>query len=292
MPAAVSIITVYYNTPDDLRNLWNSMRKNLAPDTYEFIVADNNSDQNIQQEFPGITYLRLPQNYGFARANNIAAQQANGKFLFFLNPDCIFIDDCVTALLMNRGDAAIAAPRVLNPNRSIQVSFGPALSLFGEVKQKRRVRRESLPTTQLWLQKLTSRAFSPDFVGGAALLIQADAFRLLKGFDENFFLYEEDVDLCERARKLGLKILYIPSAQIVHLRGTSASRNSERVNLEYRKSQIYFYQKHRGFLQTLLLRLYLTLKFLFQPAMLKWIWNHDHISRQADLHGTEKMRSD
>ena len=264
MPRAVSIITVYYNAPDDLRNLYDSMQRQLPSVRYEFIVADNHSEKDLSQELPGVKYLRLPENYGFAKANNIASQKARGEFLFFVNPDCIFIEDCLTPLLSVAKQTAIVAPKVLNPDQSIQVSFGPTLSLWNEFRQRRLVKREATPRVQRWLKTQTSRPFSPDFVGGAALFIASAVFKELDRFDEKFFLYEEDVDLCERARKLGHKILYFPSARIVHVRGTSASRNSTQVNKHYRQSHIYFYQKYRGGLQTFLLRIYLTFKFLFK----------------------------
>ena len=248
------------------------MQRQLPSVRYEFIVADNHSEKDLSQEMPRAKYLRLPENYGFAKANNIASRKAKGDFLFFVNPDCIFIEDCLTPLLSAAKQASIVAPQVLNPDRSIQISFGPTLSLWNEFRQRSRVRKEATPRVQRWLQKETSRPFSPGFVGGAALFVDAEVFKQLEGFDENFFLYEEDVDLCERARKLEHKIMYCPSARIVHVRGTSASKNSSEVNLRYRQSQVYFYQKHRGKLQNLLLRLYLTLKFGFRPAMLKWIW--------------------
>lgn len=103
-----------------------------------------------------------------------------------------------------------------------------------------------------------------DIVVGAAFFIRKDLFDLLGGFDERFFMYFEESDLCKRVRDKGYKILYTPHISIIHLRGHSVKKSSDRMSLEYRKSQIYYYLKHCQSWEIFCLRVYLLVKFLYE----------------------------
>ena len=260
MPPDVSIITIYFNTPEDLLRLHNSASKFLDPSKYEFIVADNHSDRDVSSELPGTVYLRLPQNFGFARASNLAAERAKAPYLFFVNPDCEFVEDCMSPLLTTMQDSYIAGPKVLNEDGSIQLSFGPYLSIIAEARQKRLTLGERSASVQEWLESKTATSFHPDYVSGCAMMIRANVFRELNGFDEKFFLYNEDVDLCKRATDRGWSVTYEPAAKIVHYRNRSVNKVPGIAKAEYRKSQIHYYKKHQGLLQNLFLKLYLKWK--------------------------------
>jgi GT2 family glycosyltransferase len=255
LPPKVSIITVYYNTPEDLRTLDRTMKQFLPRDDYEWIVADNQSEIDLSNELSGVRYLRMPGNLGFAAASNRAAESARAPNLFFLNPDCEFIENCLPPLLEALKVSAIAGPRVMNADGSIQLSFGPALSFTKEAFQKALFRFEKSNAVQQWIAK--KGTFHPDYVSGCALMIRASVFQELQGFDENFFLYNEDVDLCKRVRSQSLNVQYVPQSRIVHRRNQSVQQTPDRVRTEYRRSQIYYYKKHHGALQNLLLKLYL-----------------------------------
>jgi GT2 family glycosyltransferase len=255
LPPQVSIITVYYNSPEDILALQQSMQEHLISSDYEWIVADNQSREVLADRLTGSVYLRLPKNYGFAKANNLAVEKSLAPNLFFVNPDCVFIENCLPPLFHALQDAAVAGPEVLNENGTIQLSFGPFLSIQNEWMQRRRMRTESTPQMQKWMQE--KGTFAPDYVSGCALMISTEIYRKIGGFDENFFLYEEDVDLCKRVHDIGQRVLYEPSARIVHKRNRSVRTESIRAFQEYRKSQIYYYRKHHGWLQNMLLRLYL-----------------------------------
>jgi GT2 family glycosyltransferase len=260
LPPGVSIITVYYNTPEDLLRLFQSAVKYLKKDSFEFIVADNDSKLDLSGNLYETIYLRLTENYGFGRASNLAAAKASAPYLFFVNPDCEFIQDCTRPLLETMNDSAVAGPKVLNEDGSIQLSFGPYLSILSEARQKRLMHSERSVSVQNWLKTKTSARFHPDYVSGCAMMVRADVFRKVNGFDEKFFLYNEDVDLCKRMHNLGYKITFEPTGQIVHYRNRSVCLVPEKVKAEYRKSQLYYYEKHQSAFQNLLLKLYLCTK--------------------------------
>ncbi|MFM7373510.1 MAG: glycosyltransferase family 2 protein, partial [Sphaerospermopsis kisseleviana] len=99
---------------------------------------------------------------------------------------------------------------------------------------------------------------------GAALFIRADLFHSLGGFDENFFMYFEESDLCQRVKNKGYKILYTPQVSLIHIRGHSVNKIANKMVVEYRLSQIYYYKKHRPLWERLILRVYLFTKFLYE----------------------------
>ena len=258
MPPEVSLVTVYYNSPEEILALHQSMQIHLKPGKWEWIVADNNSRVDLSVRLPGTIYLRFPENYGFAKANNKAAEKASAPSLFFVNPDCVFVENCLPPLMDALKQAAVAGPRVMNEDGSVQLSFGPFLSIRNEFLQRNRMMRENTEQVQSWIRQ--KGAFSPDYVSGCALLIPKKLYDEIGGFDEKFFLYEEDVDLCKRVHDLGLRIVYVPSATILHKRNRSVQQEKERAGQEYRKSQRYYYEKHHGWLQNALLKLYLRLR--------------------------------
>lgn len=120
------------------------------------------------------------------------------------------------------------------------------------------MRNERTEQIQTWIRQ--QGQFSPDYVSGCALMIPKKLYDEIGGFDEIFFLYEEDVDLCKRVHELGLRILYVPSTTILHKRNRSVRQENERATHEYRKSQRYYYAKHHGWVQNSLLKLYLSLR--------------------------------
>jgi GT2 family glycosyltransferase len=235
------------------------MQRHLGSVAYEWIVADNQSEQDLSAQLTDCRYVRLSKNFGFGTACNRAAEKSEAPVLFFVNPDCELVNDCVTPLLACLKEAEVVGPKVLNPNGTIQLSFGPFLSLMNEAIQRRHMHNESTLQGQQWLKQKTASRFYPDYVSGCALMIRTELFRKIGGFDEDFFLYEEDVDLCKRLKEQGYRVLYEPAAQIVHFRNAAISKNPQAARDAYRRSQRLYYQKHGGFVQLQLLRLYQSL---------------------------------
>jgi len=254
----VSLITVYYNTPDDVAALCDSIGKFLTPQTYEHIVVDNASARDLSASLGGVKYVRLPRNVGFGAGCNRGAEIASAPVLLFVNPDCELVEDCVTPLLALMDRSAVAGPRVIYPDGMLQLSFGPQLSIGNEVVQRRRMLAERQPRIQNWIR--SHDRFHPDYVSGCALMVRADDFRLVGGFDEEFFIYHEDVDLCKRIRDRGGVVTYAPSTRIVHKKGQSMRKEPDVAMVEYRRSQLHYYRKHHGWLQNRILELYLALR--------------------------------
>ncbi|MBW4443220.1 MAG: glycosyltransferase family 2 protein [Plectolyngbya sp. WJT66-NPBG17] len=266
----VSIILVNYNGAEITIECLHSIQSQLHSVPYEVIVVDNAStDQSaasIEKAFPEVKLLRQSQNRGFGTGNNIGAKIASGKYLFLLNTDTILTSDLLPHLvevIEKDSTIGIIGPKLLNPDGSLQLSTARSISLWGEYQDlKQKIDYQKLEARSHISEQFTTLQ-EVDIVIGAALLIRRDLFESLGGFDETFFMYFEESDLCQRVREKGLKVIYTPSVNLIHLGGYSVNKTVDRLRLEYRRSQIYYYQKHRPRSEQLILRCYLALKFAY-----------------------------
>jgi GT2 family glycosyltransferase len=232
--------------------------------TYEIIVVDNASEddsvQAVQSDFPAVKVITLPENVGYARANNQGVKKASGINLIILNNDTDVPAGTVRKLMdikRSHPDFGIVAPVVCNPDGSFQLSWGMDLHLhteaflkFGAEKWYRRRHRKKDQTER-----------SVDWVSGACFVIDRNLYLQVGGFDEKFFLYVEDADLGKRVRHLGYKILLTPEVRIVHHLGQSVAKMQGRALLEAKRSQLYYYVKHNARWEWMVLKRYLLLRF-------------------------------
>ncbi|MDF5735649.1 MULTISPECIES: glycosyltransferase family 2 protein [unclassified Nostoc] len=267
-PITVSIILVNYNGLEVLPDCLNSIKKFIDIPAYEIIVVDNASSDGsfelIVEKFPEVSLIRQATNRGFGAGNNAGAKVANGEFLFLLNTDTIVISNILPhliELIQSDPQVGIIGPKLLNHDGTLQISVSPALGIKGEY-QARRLHRDYQNISQ---QNLIEQKFQEiqevDIVVGAACFMRSSLFHKLGGFDENFFMYFEESDLCQRAQYQGYKIIYTPDVSLIHLKGYSIQKAANIMAIEYRRSQIYYYQKHRPLWENILLRIYLFYKF-------------------------------
>lgn len=270
----VSAVIVSHNTREDLLRCLGALRSH-ARVAIETIVVDNASRDDsataVMRDFPEVRVVESGQNLGFSRANNLGAQLARAAYLLVLNSDAEVREGCVESLcrvLDERAEVGIVGPRTLSGDGTPQVSFGPALTPFAEWRQGRLVRgvRRREPWALAEAGARAAQACEPDWVSGACLLARRRAFDAVGGFDESFFLYEEDVDLCLRVRAGGFRVVFVPDALVVHQLGRSMARAPALARFEYQRSHILYYRKHNGFVATAALRL-----FVLAGAVLGWL---------------------
>jgi hypothetical protein len=232
----------------------------------EIVVVDNASTDGsaaaARAAFPGVELIANPENLGFARASNQGARATRAPLVLFLNPDAVPAPGALAtlaALADARPHVGIVGPRTRSANGDIQVSTGQDLSLLSEWRQRRLVlgvaRRD--PRALARAEALHSLEHQPDWVSGACLLARREAFLAVGGFDEGFFLYEEDADLCRRVRAAGWQVLFTPEAEVRHAKGVSMARAPGRARLEYHRSHLLYYRKHCGAPSRAALRLWL-----------------------------------
>ncbi len=224
------------------------MRQYTKGIDYEIIVADNNSqnDENLQKliDDKGIKVVRLDDNYGFGKANNAGVKESTGEYIFLFNPDTKCHDNSISILLEKiKTDQTIGVigPNIINAEANPSHAFRRAgdgimtelnFALFG------------LPYKLIYGNNFefnhTTKQMDVAYVCGAAMLMKRETFEKVGGFDENFFMYYEDQDLCNRIKKTGSRIVNEPSAVIQHLEGTSISVNSRRENFIMQSRKKYF----------------------------------------------------
>lgn len=248
MQKELSIIYVNYNTADQVMTSVESVRRHTKGIDYEIIVADNNSkyDENLQKliDDETIKVVKLDDNYGFGKANNAGVKECTGEYIFLLNPDTICHDNSIKMLLdCLKADQTIGviSPNLINSESKPTHSFrrvGDGIitelnfALFG------------LPYKILYGNDFeynhNNNQIDVAYSCGAAMMMKKETFEKVDGFDETFFMYYEDQDLCNRIKKTGLRIINEPKAIIQHLEGTSISLNSRREELIIQSRKKYF----------------------------------------------------
>jgi GT2 family glycosyltransferase len=258
-----AVVVVSYNTCADLLCCLSALETNVTVPV-EIVVVDNASSDGsaaaVRAAFPDARVLENEQNVGFSRANNRGVRETSAAYVLILNSDAELRPGCLEtlcALLDRRAELGAVGPRTLGADGSIQLSFGPALTPLAERRQRRLVKgvRARSPAALREVERLASREHEPDWLSASCLLARRAALEAVGGFDEGFFLYEEDVDLCLRLRRAGWRLLFTPSAEVVHQLGRSMEKAPALARLEYDRSHLRYYRKHNGRSWTLALRL-------------------------------------
>ncbi len=230
----LSIIVVNHNTADMLVRCLHSIRSQHSNDA-EAIVVDNASQDGsvmvLRNAFPWVKLIANRQNLGFAKANNQAVEFATGDYIYFLNPDTEIKEGAFSAIIefmVVNPEVGLAGTRILNPDGS------PQSSVETRYPGERHSRGE-----------LSGLRGDIAWVLGASMIIRRSVFRDIGGFDERFFMYGEDLDLCAAVRMAGWKIGFIPNAVVVHWGGAS-ERNTLPIEIWKKKfnAEIIFYRKY------------------------------------------------
>ena len=241
----ISVIIVNHDGEGHLGRCLESLDGSKA----EVLLVDNASRDNslslVRERFPEVRIFPQEKNLGFAAANNLAAGQASGEMLLLLNSDAWLEAgalDLLAEKLNARTDVGLVAPRLRYPNGQRQFSWSPARGVVGEVLQKARNPFEAQAWAHGSLARLLARVVGPTWYTAACVLVRAEAFRAVGGFDEDFFMYFEDVDLCLRLEAAGWSLAQERGAIVYHA-GGAASRSE--VDDLYRPSQLRYYRLHR-----------------------------------------------
>jgi GT2 family glycosyltransferase len=254
--APVTVVIVNYNSGAHLERALESVRSH-APGATVVVVdnASNDGSEHAAENRSGVTLIRHPRNVGFGAGVNLAANSApGGSPLLLLNPDGALTAGAVDALrreLEGHPECAIAAPTIRNEDGSLQgnVRGDPTMltGLFGRTTLLTRL----LPNLAVAQRQVvtagaaTGDSRTADWVSGACMLIRREAFAAAAGFDEDYFLFWEDADLCRRLRRLGYTVRYVPDAEVVHrVGGSSGGPARARTIREFHRSAYHYYRTH------------------------------------------------
>ena len=260
MQKSCSIIVVTYNSSSCIGACLAPL---LGMSDVELVVVDNDSKDgtaaHVQKEFPKVTLIALQENIGFGCACNIGVAASSGSFVLLLNPDAVAPAEAIRTLIefcKKHPRAGIAGGRLVDPSGLPLQSMGDRPSLLRLVLDKpmawvaQRVGLRGLFRRVLgrWSAKfrLSREAEPVAWVSGAFLCCRRSIWNELGGFDEQFFLYYEDVDLCLRIAQAGWGVWHVPEAVVEHQSGASFEGDVNVQKRIYYASQRYFFRKHQG----------------------------------------------
>lgn len=283
-PKLVSIIIVNFRSEALIQRLMEDIEKFFERASVEVIISNNDKAFQpwTQSCSIDVSIINNQRNLGFGRAINSAAQNARGEFLFFINPDIRVLDFNFRSFIetLSRPDVGVLAPAVVYPNGDPQPNGGSRTTIMGltlsllhvgpfiRITKFHHLLRARIVSKILLSNSIThgyAKNYRPsgapqeefDWVSGAFLAIRKDLFQEIGGFDERFFMYFEDQDLCIRIRNLGYRILIDRATRVSHEVGASSPRSKIApgiANLSKLISSVLFQEKNHNSTYLLILR--------------------------------------
>jgi GT2 family glycosyltransferase len=248
----ISIVVINWNSRDYLAKCLESIRhQRLSRDT-EVVVVDgasfDGSETLVWDRFPEVDFIQSPENIGYGRCCNLGARSARGEFLLILNPDTELRPGAVGAMmaaLKTQSTIGLVGARLIDPDGTFQTSSThPLPGIFNTVFDCAFIRR------LVWRVTGRSRRRSPfpvNVVSGACMMVRTSLFKKIGGFNPRFFMYGEDVDLCQRVRASGHEVCHVPMAEVIHHGGvSSANRGNGFSQVMIREAVDVFMRIHHG----------------------------------------------
>jgi N-acetylglucosaminyl-diphospho-decaprenol L-rhamnosyltransferase len=283
--------------------------------TTELIVIDNASSDDsaamVAAEFPAVRLIANAENVGFTHGNNQGLVVARGRYVFFLNPDTEVVGDALVtmmAYLDTHPEVGALGPQLRYGDGSLQSSRRRfptfATALF-----------ESTPLAWHWPANPWARRYrmedqvsgigdqgsgvrgqddrgaaaatgqEVDWLVGAALVVRREVLGQIGGFDEGYFMYSEELDLCRRIKEAGWQIVYLPTAQIIHHEGKSSGQVVAARHIHFQTSKVRYFRKFYGPIQAEVLRVFILASFAVEWLLeaCKWLLGSARPLRQARM---------
>jgi GT2 family glycosyltransferase len=253
----ISICMISYNTRQLLADCLRSIEASGTRRSVEIIITDNGSTDGTQEmlqiEFPQVLLIQNDSNLGYTVPMNQALRQAGGRYLVQLNPDTLVqsgLFDTLVDYLEANPQVGILSPKVLNRDGTLQSQCRrsaarpwDALSYILHLDRLFPKSRRFGGYLMTYMDENTTH--EAEAVSGSCMLIRREVVEGIGYLDEAIFAYQEDAEFCFRARKEGWKIVYLPTASIIHFGGQGGSKNQPyRGVIEWHRSYYYYYRKH------------------------------------------------
>jgi GT2 family glycosyltransferase len=278
----LSIIIVSYNVKTFLQHCINSVKKASRGLDVELFVVDNKSIDGtgdmVKREFPDIHFIGNSKNLGFGKANNQALKLSRGKYVLFLNPDTLIEENTLHVLfdfMENNQHVGIAGPKILNSDGTLQLACRRSFPSPSVALPKLLGLSNLFPKSKIFGKyNLTyldpDQSYAVDAVSGSFMFCRGELIRELNGFDEDFFMYGEDLDLCRRVQLKHMLVYYVADTTIIHHKGESSKSAPFDSLMAFYKAMDIFFRKHfsslYSFITTLFFRLgivaHLSLNFI------------------------------
>jgi GT2 family glycosyltransferase len=273
----LSISIASFRTPAALRQCLAALEGERSHLEIEVTVVDNasgdNSAEMVATQFPSVRLVRNARNVGFGAAHNQVLRDASGRYLLVLNSDTAPRPGALVALVhfldANPG-FAVAGPKLVYPDGGVQPSrrrFPTLATLFLESTQLQRLSPNNAVLQRYYVaDRSDDEPQAVDWLVGACLCIRAQAVEQVGLFDERFFMYSEELDLCRRFRAGGWQIAYVPQAEVVHLEGASTRQDLGARDRQFQTSKLLYAEKWHGAGAARALRAYLVLEYVVRAG--------------------------
>ncbi len=252
----ISVIIVNYNVKYYLEQALLSIKEAAKDFETEYIVVDNASQDGsaeyVRQNFPWVQLIANNDNVGFGRANNQGLKLAKGRYLLVLNPDTVVSEDSLKLLIEymdSHTDIGAITPKLLDKEGRLEAScrrgFPSPFASFSKITGLASI----FPKSRLFAQ-YTLTYLDPDLphdvdsICGAFMLVRREVYLKVGGFDEDYFMYGEDVDWSYRIKLAGWRIFYLPEAQVIHYKGESSLRSPIDTRRAFYNAMHLFVKKH------------------------------------------------
>jgi len=276
-----TFIIINYNQKELITECIKSIHENITSFPFEIIVVNNSPEEDLTyltENFSGLNLI-TNKNLGFAQANNLAVKHAKYDFLVFLNADTKIKTDFTKGFIEKFGASEFGAVglKLYNQDNTFQLSFWKENTFFNEIENKKleKIFTDKKTADVLNIEKEYSEIKEVDWITGASMVMKKDIFTKTGGFDERFFLFYEDADICKRLQENGYKTYFYPHCKIIHYKGENINKEFEDKTYYYaKKSQLLYYNLHNGITDRVFLRSYLFIRFLlrtiFRPCSINY----------------------
>lgn len=241
MTPLLSIVIVAYQSREEIGPCLASLPREIADGATEVIVVDNSlgdgTAEIVHQDFPWVGYSAPGGNLGFGRANNLGCRQSTGEYVLFLNPDTISeagaLEHCLRRL-QTEPDIGLISPKLVQPDGSMDLACRRSIPTLWDGFCRATGLAAAFPRTALFagynLTHLSENGtYDVGAINGAFMMTRRKVLDRVGLFDETFFMYGDDLDLCIRMAQAGYRIVYDGRVQIIHLKGMSVARDYERM---------------------------------------------------------------
>lgn len=226
MKIDLSVIIVNYNGSKFLENCLDSLNSKLSGISFEIIIIDNQSTDAscafIKKNYPDVILIESKINYGFGKGNNEAVKHAKGEYLLLINNDTIVLNELKPVLELVKKDSSIglAGINMLNANKE----YIPAAGNFPNLKNMFQLKKLLDISLEFKTGIFSKFQYEVDWLAGSFWIIPRKIYQEINGFDEDYFMYVEDVDFCKRVADKGYKRVFLPQYNYIHFVGFSNAK--------------------------------------------------------------------
>jgi GT2 family glycosyltransferase len=253
----VSLIIVNWNTKDLVLKCIKSALETKAAFSQEIIVVDNASSDGsaeaIERDHPCVVSIKNDKNYGFARGNNIGIEKSKGRYVCLVNSDVQVLDRTIGYLIdyMDKNPrVGILGPKILWPDMTLQDSCRKFPTLWTKLCETFALNRlfpKSAVFSGEHMQFFThDQVKRVDSLAGCFMMIRQSALKEVGLFDEQYFIYSEEIDLCKRFRAAGWNVVFLPEVSVVHHHAASTAKDPVRFALLQQRSLLKYWEKHHS----------------------------------------------